>query len=192
MTSTTTTNERWRWRLTVVAAVAIVLSAALMQYRTVAGSVTGSPAGFRADICLPGRAVPILDSPHIGQDEAADARYDSVPPTSGPHFPFAANTGIYTSPVSAASFVHTMEHGHVVIAYAPDLPAAQVRTLEDLTRRHGDEVLLTPYPGLDGGIALAAWGRLETLDRVDEGAVLAFVTAFADRYDHGWTRTSCP
>jgi hypothetical protein len=188
----TTAAERWRWRLTVLVAVAIVVGAVLMQYGTVAGSVTGSRADYRADACLPGTAVPILDSPHIGQDQAADVEYDSVPPTSGPHYAFAANTGIYDSPVAAASFVHTMEHGHVVIAYAADLPAAEVDDLEDLTRRHGDDVLLTPYPDLDHGLALAAWGRLETLDHVDDTTVLAFVNAFADRYDHGWTRASCP
>ena len=187
----TTTGQRWRWRLSVAVAVAVVMAAVLMQYRTVAGSVAGSSAGYRADTCLPGEAVPILDSPHIGQHEAADVRYNSVPPTSGPHFPFAANTGIYTSPVAPASFVHTMEHGHVVIAYRPDLPRSEVQELQDLTRQHGDEVLLTPYPGLPRAISLAAWGRVLTLDRVDDRAVERFITDLAGRYDHEWTRTSC-
>lgn len=188
----TTTPQRWRWRLSVVAALALVMGGVLMQYRTVAGSVTGSSSGFRADRCLPGTAIPTIDSPHIGQGQAEDVRYRTVPPTSGPHYPFAANTGIYTSPVADASMVHAMEHGHVVIAYAQDLATAEVAELEDLTRQHAEDVLLTPHPGLDDGLALAAWGRLEKLERVDETAVLTFVDALAGRYDHGWTRMSCP
>jgi len=188
----TSAPQRWGWRLSVLIVAAIVIGTALMQYPTVAGSVTGSKAGYRADSCLPGKAIPILDSPHIGKDQAAEVRYNSVPPTSGPHFPFAANTGIYTSPVPEALFVHAMEHGHVVVAYAPDLTESEVHDLQNLTRRHGDEVLLTPYPRLDHGLALAAWGRLETLDHVDQRTIVAFVGALAGRYDHGWTRTSCP
>ena len=191
-THVSTPRQRWTWRLTLAVALGIVMTGVAMQYRTVAGSVAGSTASFRLDRCLPGQAVPVLDSPHIGQDQGADVRYDSVPPTSGPHYPFAATPGIYTSPVAPQSFVHSMEHGHVVIAYSPSLPEPQVRDLQDLTREHDSDVVLTPYPPLEHGLALAAWGRLERLDRVEDTRVVAFVDALAGRYDHRWTRPTCP
>ncbi|CAN7511786.1 DUF3105 domain-containing protein [Terrabacter sp. LjRoot27] len=188
----TPSPRRWAWRLALLLAVAAIVALTSTQYRTVVGSLTGSTAVQRPDSCLPGTAVPVLDSPHVSEEQAARAHYNSVPATSGPHYAFAANTGIYASAVPEPSFVHTMEHGHVVIAYAPTLPAADVRLLETITRRHSGDVLLTPYPRLEHGVALAAWGRLQTLDRVDESTVVAFVTALAGRYDHEWLADPCP
>lgn len=188
----TPSPRRWVWRLGLLLAVGAVAALTSTQYRTVVGSLAGSSAVQRSDSCLPGTAVPVIDSPHVSEEQASRARYSSVPATSGPHYAFAANTGIYASPVPEPSFVHTMEHGHVVIAYAPSLPAADVRQLETITRSHSEDVLLTPYPGLERGVALAAWGRLQTLDRVDEQTVVAFVTGLAGRYDHGWVGEPCP
>ncbi|MBC9822274.1 DUF3105 domain-containing protein [Terrabacter sp. MAHUQ-38] len=187
----TRSPRRWIWRIALAVTVVAIAALATTQYRTVLGALAGSTAEQREDSCLPGRSVPLLDSPHVSEEQAARTRYNSVPATSGPHYAFAANTGIYSSPVPEPSFVHTMEHGHVVIAYSPTLAAADVHVLEEITRRHSDDVLLTPYPGLEHGVALAAWGRLLTLDDADEPTVVAFVTTLAGRYDHGWLADPC-
>src|SRR5207253_10051135 len=84
--------------------------------------VAGCGSGHRVLPCnrLPGRAVPILrDIHHIAYVDAPHVPYDSVPPTSGPHVPFVVAPGPYGSPIPEALQVHDLEHGHVLIQYAP-------------------------------------------------------------------------
>lgn len=186
---------RWAWRVSYAAVVALVLLALQAgPYRFLLGNATGSTAEpAREAPCLPGTAVAIMDSPHIPPSQAERVRYSTTPPTSGPHFAFTVATGVYDRPVAEGLTVHAMEHGHVVIQYAPDTAAADVAGLERLARRYGSDVILAPYPRLDHGIALTAWGRIELLDRFDEQRVSRFVTALRGRYAHGWAAGSdCP
>jgi hypothetical protein len=54
-------------------------------------------------------------------------------------------------------------------------------------------VLLSPYPGLPHRIAVTAWGRIDTLDTLDEARIVRFVEALRGRYNHGWARPpDCP
>lgn len=183
-------RTRWLWR----AALGVVLAASLVviagPYRTrLVGAAVGSKApDDRPAPCLPGTAVPIMASPHIAPSEAHTVTYNSEPPTSGPHYPFVAATGIYTGPVPDGLAVHALEHGHVVIDYGPDTPAADVAALIAIAKRHPADVLLQPRPGLTG-VALTAWSRLDRLDTFDHARVEDFVERLAGRYDHGWTRT---
>ncbi|HEY8453944.1 MAG TPA: DUF3105 domain-containing protein [Natronosporangium sp.] len=191
----TTGRGQLGWRvcyLTLIAVLLVLPSIGPLQRLT--GSVGGSVAQeARPAPCLPGEAVEIMDSPHISEAEAADAEYNSLPPTSGPHFPFTISPGVYRDPVPEGLTVHAMEHGRVVIQYAPSLPDDEVRALESLARRYIGDVILAPYPPLPEGIALTAWGRIDLLDEFDEGRIVAFVEALRGRYDHGWTTDDdCP
>ena len=181
--------QRWLWRVALVTGLALVAASVLVgQWAPVRAGFAGSYASSRAAPCLPGRAVSTMDSPHISWRDAGRVRYDSNPPTSGPHFAFTITTGIYPDPVPDGLLVHALEHGHVEILYAPDTPRPTVRDLESIARGHADEVVLAPYPHLPRGIAVTAWGRIETLDTLDAGRIDEFVRALAGRYDHGWTR----
>jgi hypothetical protein len=183
----TTSTTRWIWRiatLVVVAAAGALLLAGPGQF--LPGSATGSQADTRSAPCLPGAEVPIIDSPHIPLSAAAEARYNSLPPTSGPHYSFTVATGIYPDPVAEGLTVHAMEHGHVVVQYAADTPAETVGQLERVAKRYGRDVLLAPYPKLDHGIALTAWGRIELLDHFDESRATTFIEQLRGRYQHRW------
>ncbi|WP_052593946.1 DUF3105 domain-containing protein [Luteipulveratus mongoliensis] len=186
--------RRWLWRLaTVITIVAMVSFLFVNRYQYVFGLVAGSTAEQRIDSCLPGQAVVVIDSPHISQNEVSGVSYSSTPATSGPHYPYTVAPGYYDKPVAPGLYVHAMEHGHVVIHYASDTPRETVRALTDFTRRHIDDVVLTPNPRLSHGLALTAWGRLERLDGYDEPAIGAFVDRLKGRFDHGWTsKASCP
>jgi hypothetical protein len=186
----TTATARWAWRaVTLVVVAAVVTGLVLGPYRTLlVGSVAGSRAEDRPAPCLPGRAVDTMDSPHITQAQAASVRYNSDPPTSGPHFAFVAAPGRYGSPVQDGLTVHALEHGHVAIQYDPRTPTSAVGALTDIARRYPADVLLAPRPGLTG-IALTAWGRVDLLPSVDEHRIVAFIDALRGRYDHGWART---
>jgi hypothetical protein len=182
--------NRWLWRICVVAGVLAVLAAVgVNRWPALAGGVAGSGAVTGRDApCLPGRAVPVLPSPHVSREDAGHARYNSVPPTSGPHFPFAPAPGVYTDPLPDGLAVHALEHGHVNLNYAPGTPDATVRQLTRLARRYPTDVLLAPYPKLDKGIALTAWGRIDGMDGFDEERAVRFIEQLRGRYDHGWVR----
>jgi len=151
----------------------------------VAGSwATAPPAA--STVGLPGVEVPTLPSPHIARLGAPHAGYSTVPPTSGPHLAWTIAPGVYQEAVADELAVHALEHGHVVLRYAPSTPADEVERLAELARRYPRDVVLAPYPQLDRGVALTAWGRLDRLSTVDTERVERFVRLLRGRYDHGW------
>ncbi|SCG50533.1 DUF3105 domain-containing protein [Micromonospora halophytica] len=176
-----------RWLGTVVSAVVTVLSVATMSSLGV-GVLLGLTDDTAALSCdrVPGTPQPFEGERHIPYEGAPHEPYRTMPPTSGPHSPRVVVPGIYRDPVPAELQVHVLEHGHVLVQYAPDVPAADVDALERLGRRHPRDVVVAPYPALGQGIGLTGWQRLHRLDRLDERAVEEFVTKVAGRYDHGW------
>lgn len=187
------TGSRW-WLRARRAGIAVLLLATLAglvagRYQLLAGTVTGSTAGqLRTAPCLAGEPVAIMESPHVAPTEWDRVRYNSDPPTSGPHFSFTVATGVYDAPIPAGLSVHAMEHGHVVIQYQPaTVPEPEVAGLIRLAKRHSADVILAPQPDLAHGIALTAWGRIDLLDNFDEDRIVAFIIDLAGRYDHGWT-----
>jgi hypothetical protein len=188
-------RRRWAWRggtALVLVAMAVVLLGG--NYQPVSGNVAGAGAEpARESPCLPGEPVAIMDSPRIVPAQADAVRYNSVPPTSGPYFAFTVAPGVYDRPVPEGLTVSAMRRGLVIIQYAPDLPGSDVDALTRLAKRHGADVVLAPYPPLERGVALTAWGRIDLLAGYDEAQIAAFVEALRGRYVHGWAATTdCP
>lgn len=50
-----------------------------------------------------------------------------------------------------------------------------VSDLEDIVRSYPPTVYMAPFPGMDAKIAMAAPGRLEILDGLDEGRIRSFI-----------------
>ncbi|NUP24789.1 MAG: DUF3105 domain-containing protein [Streptomyces sp.] len=185
----TSAREKWLWRSATLAAFAgVIVTLAVGPYQLIFGSIAGSAAGTRYAPCLPGEEVAILDSPHIPEAQGPSVRYNSRPPTSGPHFAFTVSPGIYDEQIRPGLFVHAMEHGHVVIHYSPTLGAAEIDKLAVIARRYGEDVVLTPGSDLPSAVALTAWGRIDTMDRLDEARITDFIERLRGRYNHGWTR----
>src|SRR5204862_5171936 len=69
--------------------------------------------------------------PDEGNDHAADGsplQFASDPPSSGNHYPVWLTTGVYDTPQPTGNWVHSLEHGYIVLLYAcpngcPDLVA---------------------------------------------------------------------
>jgi hypothetical protein len=90
-------------------------------------------------------------------DLNAKPRYNSFPPTSGPHYQSPAKYNIYPYAIPQVALVHNLEHGGVVIQYGNGVPKATVAKLRAWYLEHTNGLLVAPLPKLDDKIALGAW-----------------------------------
>jgi uncharacterized protein DUF3105 len=105
-------------------------------------------------------------------------KYNSVPPTSGPHSPQTAIWGVYDEPVDEINLVHNREHGGVIVQYGGDVPKAQVDRVIAWYRDDPNGVIVAPLTELRDKIALTAWTKLASCSRFDEEAFSAFREEF--------------
>jgi len=64
---------------------------------------------------LPGQGVSEMGRDHV--TDIFGVAYNSNPPTSGSHFAIWAKPGVYDRFISDGYFIHSMEHGYVIIWY---------------------------------------------------------------------------
>lgn len=104
--------------------------------------------------------------------------YNSVPPTSGPHYPvWWQQWGVTDEELPDELLVHNLEHGGVVIRYnCPTGCARLVDQLAGITGRYR-KVILAPYSGSGTRIALTAWTYLDRFDEFDEERIVRFIEA---------------
>jgi hypothetical protein len=130
----------------------------------------------------PGEFVKSLGNRHIAHAEAGLTKYNSDPPTSGPHLPNIANWGVHQEPIAKELQVHNLEDGGVVVQYncpATDPGCAPlIEKLAGIVRRYSRNVILAPYPGLSHKIALTAWSRIDKFNDFDENRILRFIEAY--------------
>ncbi len=132
---------------------------------------------YQAARPLPGRAVSDLGNEHIQYPQTAT--YNSAPPTSGPHYESLARWGVHTEPIPNELQVHNLEDGGVMVQYSCAEGCPNVVTeLTRIVERYDRHVILAPYPQMNERIALTAWGRIATMDAVDESQIVKFVEAY--------------
>ncbi len=85
---------------------------------------------------LPGEAVTDAGREHV--TDIAGVKYNSDPPTSGSHFPVWAKPGVYDRLISDGYFIHSMEHGYVVIWYDCSKPVPSAYRLVPLALAHDE------------------------------------------------------
>ena len=142
---------------------------------------------------------PPIDHEHIGSapevGTAPDlSTYASIPPASGPHDPTPLTAGIYDSPPNVYQTIHSLEHGAVIIWYAPGTTG---KALDDLLAFYGQQgtdlgqakIIIAPYDYPDQGdagqlpagvqMALVAWHRLQTCT----GVSLPVAFDFSSQYE---------
>ena len=122
----------------------------------------------------------------------AKPKWNSSPPTSGPHYGQNAVWGSYDEPVPLVQTTHNLEHGGVVIHYGPDVPEAEVDALRTWYNETDDPngLIISPLSTNDDKITLSAWtapdassagagdrgrGWLASCTTFDEGAFAAFI-----------------
>lgn len=126
---------------------------------------------------------PDIDHAHLGSALAPSApalsTYATIPPASGPHDPSPMPAGVYGSPPDVYRTIHSLEHGGVIIWYAPGTTG---KALDDLLAFYGQpqsdadigqaKIIVAPYDFADQGDAgqlpagaqmvLVSWHRLQT------------------------------
>ncbi len=122
----------------------------------------------------------------------AKPKWNSMPPTSGPHYGQWAVWGSYDESIPLVQTLHNLEHGGIVIHYGPDAPKADVAALKDWYTNVGDPnaIIIVPLASNANRITLSAWtapdastagtrdrgrGWLATCKTFDKGAFEAFV-----------------
>ncbi len=149
--------------------------------------VIAVPTGlnFYRQAQLPGERFRSLGNAHIGEN--ATPRYNSNPPTSGPHLSYAAGWGSYTEVQPDPLLVHNLEDAGVILWYqsgTPEENAAQVGRLENAyDARRYRRVIIAPRDNLETQYAMTAWGRLETFEEIDPAQINTFMNAF-EGIDH--------
>jgi len=105
-------------------------------------------------------------------------KYNSFPPTSGPHYYVPAVWGSYDSPVSEYQAVHNLEHGGIVIQYGPGVPKDTITKIGDFYQSDPVALLVAPLPKLGDKVSVTAWTHLALCPAFDQKAFTAFRDAF--------------
>jgi Protein of unknown function (DUF3105) len=126
---------------------------------------------------------PALEGAHsIQQPGGTSDKWNTDPPTNGPHYGIAAIFGIYEDELEIARVVHNLEHGGIFILYGDEVPDATVDELRDFYDSHKTGTIMAPLDRLGDEFALGAWvvdgdvdnGFLAKCKTFDEGAVSSF------------------
>ena len=113
--------------------------------------------------------------------------YKQYPPSSGHHYPSPAPAGISAKAIPEGNWVHSLEHGYIVILYKPSAGGAPSEAqLRDIMatfpkEKHGSvKIVITPYDHMDSPITAVAWERQLSLDQFDRDQLLQFYNAYVD------------
>lgn len=105
----------------------------------------------------------------------------SEPPTSGDHAAPVA-WGVYETEQRDDQLIHNMEHGGIVVTYAPDISENELAQLKGLLAKPFSEprfaptkIVLAPRKLNKASIVLSSWNRSETLDTFNKEAVMTYV-----------------
>ena len=113
--------------------------------------------------------------------EGTSKKWNTSPPTNGPHYVSPAVWGAYTEPLQQAQVVHNLEHGGIFIQYGKGVPQATIDELKGFYDSHQDGTLLAPLPSLGSKIALGAWTTSSPTAAKDGTAHLAKCTTFDEK-----------
>jgi hypothetical protein len=95
-------------------------------------------------------------------------KYNSFPPSSGPHYQQPAPWNIYPDPVKQTILVHNLEHGGIVIQYG-NVGADAVSKLTSFYQGDPYGLVVAPYPKLGTKFALTTWNEPAYKSGTDSG-----------------------
>jgi hypothetical protein len=176
------------WFVAIGVAIIVVAAVVGIVFATRSGSAEASGP----DGACTRQTFPPMGRQHI-EKLSSDFRYNSFPPTSGPHYPpgpkAPAVWNLYDTPVDETALVHNLEHGGVVVQYGADVPDS---TVQEITQWYQEQdtqngLVVAPIwpsiqatPPADAGkkIFLTSWTHLMTCPTFDKGAFDNFVSDY--------------
>lgn len=134
----------------------------------------------------PGQEFADQGSRHVRPGEAVGFRYNSNPPTSGPHVAVPVRRA--ASVLSTDQILHALESGNVILVYGDARPPAVLATLAQeeggsfapALAGAGQAVILARRPGMAGVTALA-WRHLYRTPAVNDPELRRFVEFWLGR-----------
>jgi hypothetical protein len=203
-TQRTSTPEEDRKRLLVLVAIAasgLLALGAVVAFLVLGtgGGGTGDSESFAQQMKDAGytyKTYPGLKNNSSHTDVAtpdSKVKWNSNPPTSGPHYGQWAVWNFYDSPVPLTMSTHNLEHGGIVIHYGPNVPQSEVSKLREFYNGDPNAIVVAPLPTAGNKIYASAWyydeskqsdrtyyGEGEQISgtKVDEDALEAFRDKF--------------
>jgi len=129
-----------------------------------------------------------------GQHTSSEVKYETNPPTYGPHADMPASDGDYVGQgtPSKETLVHALEHGRIIIQYRPGLERRRIAQLQTLLAEKPKEGVIEGYNALlmenntqmPFPVAATAWGQLigcPTFTDKTFDALRAFRTQYVDK-----------
>lgn len=173
-------NRRRTLNLVAVAGAAMVALAAVVFFvsRGGGGAETVAEAMRKAGCTY--QTAQGLEALHVA--ETAKPKWNTDPPSSGPHYGVAALFNFYEEPVDLIRVVHNLEHGGVVVLYGRAVDDAVLARLRSWWNDDANGVVVAELPRLGSDITLAAWigrgpqsrGHLARCSTFDEDAFSTF------------------
>jgi hypothetical protein len=125
---------------------------------------------------------PALEGAHSVAAGGKSDKWNTDPPTSGPHFGVSAIFGIYEDELELARVVHNLEHGGIYILYGEDVPEETVTRLREFYEDNKTGTVMAPLDRLGDEFALGAWvvdgdteaGFLAKCSEFDEDAISTY------------------
>lgn len=141
----------------------------------VISSITGGPPSVDlASIPDNSVAYPIQSRDHIAEG-AIHPAYNSNPPTGGWHYDAPSPVGVFEDGLADEVLIHNLEHGHIWLSYQDANDTEALELFNEMRQAYPQHVIVTYRPENETRIALAAWGRLLTLDELDADQTHAFI-----------------
>ena len=105
------------------------------------------------------------------------AGYNTVPPTSGPHWQEWSNCGFFTHDLPDELLVHNLEHGNIIVSYN-FTDAARIEALRAALSAiplAEEFAIARRYDAIpEGMVAITAWGVLDRMMGVDAERIAKF------------------
>lgn len=115
----------------------------------------GVAKALRASGCTY-KVYPATSQQHV-RSVNVKVKYNSFPPSNGPHFGTPAVWGNFSDPVEPVQAVHNLEHGGMMIEYGPGVSRADRDAITRFYDESPNAILVFPYAPLKKRIALVAW-----------------------------------
>jgi hypothetical protein len=168
------------------------------------GGGTAGLAGINSKVCVE-KSYPGLSPKHLSSPDEK-VKYNSFPPSSGPHYQSPAPWNLYTDPVKETILVHNLEHGAIVVQYGPGVSQDDVKRIQSFYQGDPYGLVVAPFPELKNKIALTSWnepaytsgdrnfknvdagkGYVMTCTKVDERAFAKFRDAHRNKSGERYT-----